>query len=235
MDPSIPPAHEAKTTNTDQTNFPKKPVSSVTSEESKYLKEQINLLRIGDDMDIMTCLINLSDHLSLSSDQIADDPNMPSLLEEICRNLEKTYISELIIYTLQCIKNILDINPAFTQTLKKIGAIPKIIILMSAIEDLTCLESIIKILEKISYENSFILLENNTFTSLLNVIDFLGENQRKSVMNTCVNMVINSSSYHSFCSYIKPSLMTIATLTQYNEADIKTTNKAILIFYYILS
>lgn len=234
MDPSIPPAHEAKTTNTDQTNFPKKAVSSVTSEESKYLKEQINLLRIGDDMDIMTCLINLSDHLSLSSDQIADEPNMPSLLEEICRNLEKTYISELIIYTLQCINNILDINPAFTQTLKKIGAIPKIIILMSAIEDLTCLESIIKILEKISYENSFVLLENNTFTSLLNVIDFLGENQRKSVMNTCVNMVINSSSYHSFCSYIKPSLMTIATLTQYNEADIKTTNKAILIFYYIV-
>lgn len=234
MDSSIPSSQEANPTNTDQTNPPKKPISNVISEESKYLKEQINLLRTGDDMDIMTCLINLSDHLSLSSDQIADDPNMPTLLEEICRNLEKTYISELIIYTLQCINNILDINPAFTQTLKKIGAIPKIIILMTAIEDLTCLESIIKILEKISYENSFILLENNTFTSLLNVIDFLGENQRKSVMNACVNMVINCSSYHSFCSYIKPSLMTIATLTQYNESDIKTTNKAILIFFYIV-
>ena len=145
-------------------------------------------------MDIMTILIELSQHLLLSNDTIADNPTMIQIIEEVCKNLEKTYIPELITYTLQCINNILDINPTFTSTLKKINAIPKIIILMSAIEDLTFLEYIIKILEKISYENSFILLENNTFVSLLNYIDFLGENQRISVMKTCLNMGMISSS-----------------------------------------
>ena len=230
------PNNQQNNTTTISSKFPmpKKTTSAVSPEESKFLQDQIAVLKTGDDMDIMTCLITLCDHLSLSSDQIADDPNMPLLLEEVCKNLEKTYITELIIYTLQCVNNILDLNPAFTMTLKKIGAIPKIVILMSVIDDMTCLESIIKIIEKISYENSFILLENNTFTSLLNVIDFLGENQRKSVMNACLNMVINASSYHSLSSYIKPSLMTLASLTQYNENDIKTTNKAILIFYYVV-
>ena len=232
MDPNNPQSNT--TTISSKFPVPKKTTSAVSPEESKFLQDQIAILKTGDDMDIMTCLITLCDHLSLSSDQIADDPNMPILLEEVCKNLEKTYIAELIIYTLQCVNNILDLNPAFTMTLKKIGAIPKIVILMSVIDDMTCLESIIKIIEKISYENSFILLENNTFTSLLNVIDFLGENQRKSVMNACLNMVINASSYHSLSSYIKPSLMTLASLTQYNENDVKTTNKAILIFYYVV-
>ena len=40
-------------------------------------------------MDIISELILLCEQLSLSSDQIGDNPNMPKLLEEICINLEK--------------------------------------------------------------------------------------------------------------------------------------------------
>ena len=149
MDPNNPQSNT--TTISSKFPVPKKTTSAVSPEESKFLQDQIAILKTGDDMDIMTCLITLCDHLSLSSDQIADDPNMPILLEEVCKNLEKTYIAELIIYTLQCVNNILDLNPAFTMTLKKIGAIPKIVILMSVIDDMTCVESIIKIIEKISY------------------------------------------------------------------------------------
>ena len=205
------------------------------SSESKYLSDTLNALKNGDDMDIMTILIELSQHLLLSNDTIADNPTMIQIIEEVCKNLEKTYIPELITYTLQCINNILDINPTFTSTLKKINAIPKIIILMSAIEDLTFLEYIIKILEKISYENSFILLENNTFVSLLNYIDFLGENQRISVMKTCLNMGMISSSFQYFISYIQPALPVLSTLTRYNENDMQTTNLAILIFYNLIA
>jgi hypothetical protein len=209
--------------------FSKKPTS-----ESKFLSESILKLKNGDDMDIMSQLIILCEKLSLSSDQIADDPNMSFLLEEICKNLEKAYLPELILYTLQCINYILDLNPAFTSTLKRVGAIPKIIILISVIEDMTCIELIIKILEKISYENSYSLLENNAFISLLNLIDFLGENQRKSVMKTCLNMSINISSYKSFNNYILQAMNILSDLTKYNENDVVTTNTAILIYYNII-
>ena len=57
-------------------------------------------------MDIMSELIFLCEQLSLSSDQIGDNPNMPKLLEEICKNLEKLYLPEIIIYSLQCINYI---------------------------------------------------------------------------------------------------------------------------------
>ena len=132
----------------------KQKVSKTTlaqSQESKFLLDSIQILKNGDDMEIMAKLINLSEYLSLSSDQIADNPNMGPLLEEICKNLEKTYLPELIIYSLQCINYILDINPAFTSTLKKVNAVSKIIILMTVMEDFSCLDSIIKIIEKISF------------------------------------------------------------------------------------
>ena len=145
-------------------------------------------LQNGDDMDIMSELISLCEQLSLSSDQIGDNPNMPKILEEICKNLEKIYLPELIIYSLQCINYILDINPGLTSVIKRIGAIPKIITLITSMEDTACLELIVAVFEKISFENSFLLLENNVFLSLLNVIDFLAFAQRKSIMKTCLNI-----------------------------------------------
>ena len=140
-----------------------KTLSKLNSTESGFLSSSITKLQTGDDIDIMTELIALCEQLSLSSDQIGDNPNMPKLLEEICKNLEKLYLPEIIIYSLQCINYILDINPGLTSVLKRVGAIPKIIILISAMEDTTCLESIVSVFEKISFENSFLLLENNVF------------------------------------------------------------------------
>ena len=87
MDPNNPQSNT--TTISSKFPVPKKTTSAVSPEESKFLQDQIAILKTGDDMDIMTCLITLCDHLSLSSDQIADDPNMPILLEEVCKNLEK--------------------------------------------------------------------------------------------------------------------------------------------------
>ena len=78
--------------------------------ESGLLSSSIKKLQNGDDMDIISELILLCEQLSLSSDQIGDNPNMPKLLEEVCKNLEKLYLPELIIYCLQCINYILDIN-----------------------------------------------------------------------------------------------------------------------------
>ena len=95
--------------------------------DSGFLSSSLTKLQNGDDMDIMSELISLCEHLSLSSDQIGDNPNMPKILEEICKNLEKIYLPELIIYSLQCINYILDINPGLTSVIKRIAAIPKII------------------------------------------------------------------------------------------------------------
>ena len=207
---------------------------SLTEKDRDFLSSSIKKLQNGDDMDIISELILLCEQLSLSSDQIGDNPNMPKLLEEICINLEKLYIPEIIIYSLQCINYILDINPGLTSVLKRVGAIPKIIMLISAMEDTTCLESIVSVFEKISFENSFLLLENNVFASLLNVIDFLATPQRKSIMKTCQNISANSITYKQFDQYMKPALEPLCYLTKFSEDNSYINEKAIFIYYNII-
>ena len=70
---------------------------------------------------------------------------MPKLLEEISKNLEKLYLPEIIIYRFQFINYIIDINPGLTSVLKRVGAIPKKIIFISAIEETIYLESIVSV------------------------------------------------------------------------------------------
>ena len=106
-----------------------KPVKPNT--KSNFLSDSITKIQNGDDEDIMKELIVLNEKLSLSSNQIVDNPNMPQLLEVICNNLEKINLPKLIIYTLQCINYILDINISLTSVLKRVGAIPKIILLIN--------------------------------------------------------------------------------------------------------
>jgi len=209
---------------------------SVFDEKDKdFLLSSVKKLQNGDDMDIMSELILLCEQLSLSSDQIGDNPNMPKLLEQICLNLEKLYLPEIIIYSLQCINYILDINPGLTSVLKRVGAIPKIIILISAMEDTTCLEYIVSAFEKISFENSFLLLENNVFFSLLNVIDFLGTPQRKSIMKICQNISANSITCKQFDQFIKPGMEALCSLTKFSEDNNFVNEKAIIIYYNIIA
>ena len=202
--------------------------------ESSFISESLTKLQNGDDMDIMSELISLCEKISLASDQIGDNPSMPKLLEEICKNLEKLYLPEIIIYSLQCINYIIDINPGLTSVLKRVGAVPKIIGLVSAMEDLSCVELIVSLFEKISFENSFLLFESNIFLSLLNIIDFLGPGQRKSVMKICQNISVNAITYNQFNQYIKPALEQLCYLTKFNEENSYVNEKAIYIYYNII-
>ena len=212
----------------------KNPLNKLSNNESGLLSSSIKKLQTGDDMDIMNELILLCEQLSLSSDQIGDNPNMPKLLEEVSKNYEKLYLPEIIIYSLQCTNYILDINPGLTSVLKRINAIPKIIALITTMEDTSCLELIVSVFEKISFENSFLLLENNVFISLLNVIDFLAFAQQKSIMKTCQNISANALTFKQFDLYIKPALEQLCSLTKFNEQNSYINEKAILIFHNII-
>ena len=117
----------------------------------------------GDDMDILNEPIHLRKFLSIANESIGFNQNIAKLLEEICKNLTKTYLPEMIIYCLQCINYIIDINSSLTIILKKINAISSIMNTIASVEDISCSEHIINIFEKISSQNSRILLENNIF------------------------------------------------------------------------
>ena len=202
-----------------------------------FLVKSLEKLKTGDDMDIMSELINLCEKLSLSDGSIGSNPNLAKLLEEICKNLDKTYLPEILIYSLQCLNYILDINPRLANNLRKNNIIIKLINIINTIEDITCLDSIVTVFEKISLNNAILLLENNVFFTLLNIIDFLGKSQRESVIKCCLNISYNVLNYKEYDVYIKPASNILCNLLQYREGitDTKILEKIIDIYYNIVN
>ena len=126
----------------------------------------------------------------------------------------------MIIYCLQCINYIIDINPSLVTILKKINAISSIMNTIASVEDISCVEHIIKIFEKISLQNSRILLENNIFESfLVNVFDFLNIYQKKTIMKICYNMANRRFSIQDYNSYIKPAMNVLINLINLDDND----------------
>ena len=207
-----------------------------TNSDSLILKS-LEKLKSGDDMDIMSELISLCDYLSLSDGVLGTNPNLGKLLEEVCKNLDKTYLPELVIYSLQCMNYILDLNPRLASILRKNNIIMKLINLINTMDDVTCLDSIVSAFEKISLNNAILLLENNAFFTLLNIIDFLGKNQRESVIKCCLNISFNVLNYKQYDVYIKPASNILSNLIQYREGitDAKILEKIIDIYFNIVN
>ena len=201
-----------------------------------FIVTSLEKLKNGDDMDIMSELINLCDQLSICNDLVGTNPNLPKLLEEICKNLDKTYLPEIVMYSLQCINYILDLNPRLSNIIRKNNIIPKLITIITTIEDITCLDSIVMVLEKISTRNAILLLENNIFMTLLNIFDFMGISQKKSIMKCLLNISLNVINYKEFDTYIKPASAVLCNLIEYreNETDPQILEKAITIYYNII-
>ena len=205
-------------------------------QSGSFILTSLQKLKKGDDMDIMSELINLCDQLSICSDIVGTNPNLPKLLEEICKNLDKLYLPEIVIYSLQCINYILDVNPRLANIIRRNNIVPKLITIINSLEDITCLDSIVMVLEKISTTNAILLLENNVFATLLNVFDFMGKSQRKSIMKICQNISLNVINYKQFEQYIMPASPFICNLIDYreNETDPQILEKAIGIYYNIV-
>ena len=202
-----------------------------------FLLKSLEKLKSGDDMDIMSELISLCEYLSLSDGVLGTNPNLGKLLEEICKNLDKTYLPELVIYSLQCMNYILDLNPRLASILRKNNIIVKLTNLINTIDDVTCLDSIVTAFEKISLNNAILLLENNVFYTLLNIIDFLGKSQRESVIKCCLNISYNVLNYKQYDVYIKPASNILSNLIQYREGitDANILEKIIDIYFNIVN
>ena len=202
-----------------------------------FILKSLEKLKTGDDMDIMSELINLCDQLSLSDGSIGGNLNLGKLLEEICKNLDKTYLPEIVIYSLQCMNYILDINPRLSNIFRKNNIVPKLTTIINTMEDITCLDSIVTVFEKISLNNAILLLENNVFVTLLNIFDFLGNSQRHSAIKCCLNISYNVLNYKEYDVYIKPASAILCNLMKYREGitDIQILEKISDIYFNIIN
>ena len=130
-------------------------------------------LKSDDEMEILQSLHELSKDLLVSNDQIAEDVCCQYLIKLLIDMLDKfQHIPDIILHAIICLNAFLDLNPLFTTTIVKNGGIPKIVMMTQNIEYIDIAENAIKGLEKISSENTTVLLENEALINILNLIDF---------------------------------------------------------------
>ena len=124
-------------------------------------------------MEVLLNLQELNRELLVATDQIAEDINCQHLIKQLIDLFNKFYIPDITMNAIISLNILLDINPMFTTTIIKNGGIPKILDTMTQnIEYIDIAEIAIKTIEKISYENPFVLLENDAFCIILNLIEF---------------------------------------------------------------
>ena len=145
---------------------------------------RLEALKSEDEMDVLINLQELNRDLLVATDQIAEDINCQHLIKQLVDLFNKFYLPDITMNAIICLNALLDINPMFTSTIIKYGGIPKILETMSSnIEYIDIAESAIKAIEKISFENPFVLLENDAFCMILNFIEFFELNLRVRSIN----------------------------------------------------
>ncbi len=206
---------------------------------SQFIKNALEKFKSNDEMEILSALNELSSQLSMASDNIAEDVKVVELIHQLIILLDKfPMIPEISLITLNCLNYLLDINPHSTSTIVKYNGVQKIISMSQNVESIEGVESSIKAIEKMSYENPYVLIEKGAFTSVLSFIDFFEVSTRKSALKACVNMskVGNNIDYikNYFLNAI-PSLTILSKLNGNSDIEKVIVDLAIQSIYNILN
>lgn len=196
--------------------------SNIFKKEEKsftFIKETLDRLKIEDEIGILNTLYELSSTLSMSNDNIAEDPNCVNLIKEIVTVLDKSlYMPELGIAALLCLNNLLDINPRFHSAIVKFGGISKIVMMTQNIEFIDLAENAMKCIEKLCLECPYVVLENEGFSAILSLIEFFDYNLRKSAIISCYHMSKCITGYNMLKKNIIPSIPNINSLIKINDS-----------------
>jgi E3 ubiquitin-protein ligase TRIP12 len=106
------------------------------------------------------------------------------------------------------------------------------------VESIEGVESSIKAIEKMSYENPYILIEKGAFISVLSFIDFFELSTRKSALKACVNMSKVGNNIDYIRNHILkaiPNLTNLSKLNGNSEIEKTIVDLAIQSIYNILN
>ena len=218
----------------ESTSFPK----LFNMGNSSFIKRALEEFKSNDEMKILSELNNLCSELSMASDKIGEDIKIVDLIKELINLLDKfPFIPEISIMSLNCLNYLLDINPNSTSSIIKFNGIQKIVSMSNNVESIDGVESAIKAIEKMSYENPYVLVEKNAFLNILSFIDFFDLPLRKTALKACVNMSKRGNSFEYYKNHIEgaiPNLTNLAKLSGNSDIEKNIVDLAIQCFYNII-
>ena len=209
------------------------------TENTQFIKNALEKLKSSDEMEIISALNELSCQLSMASDNVTEDIKTVELIHQLIILLDKfPMIPEISLISLNCLNYILDINPHSTNHIIKYNGVQKIISMTQNVESIENVENAIKCIEKMSFENPYILIEKNAFINILTFIDFFELSIRKSALKACVNMSKVGNNIDYIRNHILkaiPNLTNLSKLNGNSEIEKTIVDLAIQSIYNILN
>jgi len=87
-----------------------------------------------------------------------------------------------------------------------------------------CAETVIKSIEKMSFENPYIMIENDALASLLNLMEFCDLSLRKIALKACVNMTNCINNQEFIKKFITPSIPNLSNLARFSgDSELERT------------
>lgn len=140
---------------------------------NQFIKVKLQGLMSNDEMEVLIQLQELSRDLLVANDIMSDDSNSHYLVKTLIDLIDKfPQLPDIALNSLICINNLLEINSGFSQSIVLYQGIPKIVALTQNLDFIDLAETAIKTVEKVSYENPFVLLENNALCHIINLLEF---------------------------------------------------------------
>lgn len=223
----------------DKPKLPKQIKTLFTSGSAAFIKQALESFKSNDEMVILSALTELCSQLSMANDSVGEDANCSELIKQLIILFDKyPMLPDISLWSLNCINYLLDINPRSTNTVVKYNGVQKIVKLAENVEYIDCVESAIKAIEKMSYENTFSLVEKDAFITVLAFIDFFDFNLRKSALKACLNMSKIGNNIDHVKKHILPAAQNLTSLTKLTgntEIEKSLIDLAIQCFYHIVS
>ena len=180
----------------------------------------------GEETEIIQSLVNLSEELSMTEEQVLISQPLDKTLSLLLDCLTRSH-EELLIQSMTCITLILDTLPELSQVIVECGGLKVICEKISSLTDVS--DQGIRALEKISLEFPLEVLEARAIETCVNVIEYLDLEMQKKILNIMCNSIKALQTQDSVDNQILPILPQILELIK-NKSSLAVRLEKVLEF-----
>ncbi|OMJ78604.1 hypothetical protein SteCoe_21528 [Stentor coeruleus] len=145
-------------------------------------------LSIHDDVSLMQSLAQLSSDLSIAQEDFLSTIPLPQLIAVLIQCLHKENIPDIPLYAMNSLVSVIDSLPHASGIIVQSGGISILSSKLMNFDFIDLAELSIKVLEKISYENSMAIVKEGAFESMINMMEFFESSVQKRILNISVNI-----------------------------------------------
>jgi hypothetical protein len=203
-----------------------KPPSS--QEAGKLLED----LSSGDDMEVLQVLSRLAEELSMVQEDAISSYPIPQLVPILVQCLQRDSIPDVMLYSINCIVNLLDLLPNLARAFATAGAVPAICAKLSSFEFVDLAESAVKALEKLGYEHGSAILREGVLSTLVELVYFFDTETQKRIMRVLTMLASAATNQELFIQFVEPALPSLLPHLSSDEGSPLT--ELALRFFHVL-